>query len=64
MNGTYEQGLSRRIYAWFSAGNPRGSWPAEERARELRDQGHSVTVVMDMDTDRFLVVSESREAVA
>ncbi|MFE9687018.1 hypothetical protein [Streptomyces sp. NPDC006285] len=42
----------------FPAGHPRGSWPAEERAAALREQGESATVVMDLDTDRFLVVSE------
>ncbi|CAM5602635.1 hypothetical protein [Streptomyces coeruleorubidus] len=45
----------------FPAGSPRGSWPAEERAAELRSQGQPVTVVMDLPSDRFLVVRESGE---
>ncbi|MCI3930202.1 hypothetical protein [Streptomyces sp. AN091965] len=46
----------RQILADFPAGAPRGSWPAEERAAELRSQGQPATVVMDLDSDRFLVV--------
>ncbi|WP_221348786.1 hypothetical protein [Streptomyces beigongshangae] len=49
----------REILDSFPAGHPRGSWPAEERAVALREQGESVTVVMDLDTDRFLVVSRA-----
>ncbi|MFI2207651.1 hypothetical protein ACH47Z_44820 [Streptomyces sp. NPDC020192] len=56
--------MTRQVFDSFSAGNPRGSWPAEERAHELREQGQPATVVMDMDTDRFLVVSEGGEAAA
>ncbi|WP_188114363.1 hypothetical protein [Streptomyces apricus] len=47
-----------KILDAFPAGHPRGSWPAEERAAALREQGESATVVMDLDTDRFLVVPE------
>ncbi|CAM5392483.1 putative protein OS=Streptomyces tendae OX=1932 GN=F3L20_23470 PE=4 SV=1 [Streptomyces tendae] len=47
---------AREILADFPAGNPRGSWPAEEKAAELTAQGQSVTVTMDLDSDRFLVV--------
>ncbi|GHF75540.1 hypothetical protein GCM10010218_65640 [Streptomyces mashuensis] len=47
-----------QIYDAFPAGGPRGSWPAEERAHELTEQGQPATVVMDMGTDRFLVVPE------
>ncbi|MFK0113972.1 hypothetical protein [Streptomyces sp. NPDC091217] len=50
--------MERQIYADFPASGPRGSWPAEERAHELREQGQPATVVMDLPTDRFLVVSE------
>ncbi|MGW1364843.1 hypothetical protein ACWCQP_46510 [Streptomyces chartreusis] len=56
--------MTREVYDAFSAGHPRGSWPAEERANELREQGQPATVVMDIDTDRFLVVSEGGEAAA
>ncbi|MDQ0809859.1 hypothetical protein QFZ63_001573 [Streptomyces sp. B3I7] len=48
----------REILDEFPAGGPRGSWPAEERATELRDQGQPATVVMDLPSDSFLVVSE------
>ena len=48
----------RQILADFPAGGPRGSWPAEERAAELREQGQAATVVMDLPSDRFLVVTE------
>jgi hypothetical protein len=48
----------RQILADFPAGSPRGSWPAEERAAELREQGQPATVVMDLPSDRFLVVTE------
>ncbi|MFD0312321.1 hypothetical protein [Streptomyces sp. NPDC127119] len=47
----------REVLDSFPAGHPRGSWPAEERAAELREQGESASVVMDLDTDRFLVVA-------
>jgi hypothetical protein len=50
--------MAREILADFSASHPRGSWPAEERAAELRDSGTPVTVVMDLPSDRFLVVRE------
>jgi hypothetical protein len=46
----------REILDSFPAGHPRGSWPAEERAAALREQGEPAAVVMDLDTDRFLVV--------
>lgn len=48
----------RTVLAETSAGDPRGSWPAEEQAQQFRDQGIPATVVMDMDSDRFLVVPE------
>ncbi|MFJ4714455.1 hypothetical protein [Streptomyces sp. NPDC088785] len=41
----------------FSAGAPRGSWPAEEYAARLRAQGRSARVVMDLESDAFLVVA-------
>ncbi|MEV1045454.1 hypothetical protein [Streptomyces sp. NPDC049916] len=40
----------------FPAGAPRGSWPAEEFAARLRAQGKSVEVVMDLNSDAYLVV--------
>jgi len=42
----------------FSAGGPRGSWPAEEFAQQLRQQGQPAEVVMDLDSDSFLVIIE------
>lgn len=47
----------RQILAAFSAGAPRGSWPAEEKAAELRRQGRDAHVVMDLPSDKFLVVT-------
>lgn len=49
------------VLAEYPAGNPRGSWPAEERAQQLRDSGTPATVVMDLPSDRFLVVPPKRE---
>jgi hypothetical protein len=50
--------MAREILDRVPAGNPRGSWPAEEKAAELRSQGQPATVVMDLDSDSFLVVPE------
>ncbi|MFJ7963163.1 hypothetical protein [Streptomyces sp. NPDC096324] len=52
--------MARDILAATPAGHPRGSWPAEEQAQEFRDQGIPVTVVQDIDSDRFLVVRGER----
>ncbi|MFD7705647.1 hypothetical protein [Streptomyces sp. NPDC059786] len=46
----------RVIYADFQAGHPRGQRPAEELAEQFREQGIPATVVMDLPSDRFLVV--------
>jgi hypothetical protein len=43
----------------FPAGNPRGSWPAEEKAQELRDAGQPAEVVMDLRSDAFLVIAKA-----
>ncbi|MFF2502164.1 hypothetical protein ACFVTY_02025 [Streptomyces sp. NPDC058067] len=48
--------VRRRILAEFSAGDPRGSWPAEEFAAEQRRAGVPAEVVMDLAGDRFLVI--------
>jgi hypothetical protein len=48
--------MAREVYDRIPAGNPRGSWPAEERAAELSAQGLPATVVMDLTSDAFLVV--------
>ena len=47
---------TRKILAATQAGHPRGSRPAEEQAQQFRDNGIPATVVMDQDSDRFLVV--------
>ncbi|MFJ7297514.1 hypothetical protein [Streptomyces collinus] len=41
----------------FPAGAPRGSWPAEEFAAKRRAEGINATVVMDLTTDTFKVVT-------
>lgn len=47
---------ARTVLAEFSAGHPRGSWPAEEKAAELTRQGTPATVRMDQLRDRYIVV--------
>ena len=47
---------AREVLAVFSAGHPRGSWPAEEKAEEIRRSGQPAEVVMDLPSDKFLVV--------
>lgn len=49
--------MGREILAEFSASHPRGSWPAEERAQQLRESGTPAEVRMDLPSDRFLVVA-------
>lgn len=49
----------RPILAWFPAGHPRGSWPAEEKARELTAAGTPATVRYDINRDRYLVVPKA-----
>jgi hypothetical protein len=48
--------MRRTVLERFPAGGPRGSWPAEEFARARRDEGTPAEVVMDLDSDFFLVV--------
>ncbi|MEU9193068.1 hypothetical protein [Streptomyces hundungensis] len=45
----------------FPAGGPRGSWPAEELAAQLRRRGRQATVVMDLESDAFLVIERRHE---
>jgi hypothetical protein len=47
---------TRRVIQRFPAGEPRGSWPAEEFAQGLRRNGRVVDVVMDLATDSYLVI--------
>lgn len=53
---------ARRILQRFPAGSPRGSWPAEEFAHARRKEGLPAEVVMDLDSDAFLVIVPDREA--
>ncbi|WP_369241607.1 hypothetical protein AB5J56_42990 [Streptomyces sp. R21] len=48
-----------KVLGRFSAGAPRGSWPAEEYAARRRAEGEPATVVMDLESDAFLVVVPS-----
>ncbi|WP_188274653.1 hypothetical protein [Streptomyces sp. CBMA152] len=48
--------MRRTVLERFPAGGPRGSWPAEEFARDRRNEGVAAEVVMDLESDAFLVV--------
>ncbi|MEV5277919.1 MULTISPECIES: hypothetical protein [unclassified Streptomyces] len=48
--------MRRTVLERFPAGDPRGHWPAEEFARDRRDEGVAAEVVMDLESDAFLVV--------
>lgn len=45
-----------KVLERFPAGAPRGSWPAEEYAAQRRAEGQPAQVIMDLDSDAFLVV--------
>ena len=49
----------RTVLERFPAGAPRAQWPAESYAATQRRDGIPARVVMDIDTDSFLVVVES-----
>ncbi len=51
-----------KVLKRFPAGSPRGSWPAEEYAARRRAEGEPATVVMDLESDAFLVVLTPRDA--
>ncbi|EST19144.1 hypothetical protein [Streptomyces niveus] len=55
--------MHRDVLERFPAGDPRGSWRAEEFARARRREGTPAEVVMDLESDVFLVVvpRQSRE---
>ncbi|MFC8359843.1 hypothetical protein ACFUIY_08175 [Streptomyces griseorubiginosus] len=53
--------MSAKVLERFPAGAPRGSWPAEEYAAQRRAQGEPATVVMDIQSDAFLVVVPGRD---
>ncbi|MFJ2605575.1 hypothetical protein ACIQOU_02705 [Streptomyces sp. NPDC091279] len=48
--------MGAKVLERFSAGGPRGSWPAEEYAAQRRAAGEPATVVMDLKSDTFLVI--------
>jgi hypothetical protein len=48
----------RKVLESFPAGAPRGQWPAESFAAAQRRQGVPARVVMDLDSDSFLVIVE------
>ena len=50
---------ARTVLKSFEAGAPRGQWPAESFAAEQRRNGVPARVVMDLDTDSFLVIVEA-----
>ncbi|MGW1021246.1 hypothetical protein [Streptomyces niveus] len=55
--------MHRDVLERFPAGDPRGSWRAEEFAQARRREGTPAEVVMDLESDVFLVVvpRQSRE---
>jgi hypothetical protein len=56
--GDFVHQAAPTILERFPAGGPRGSWPAEEFAADRRAEGIAVDVVMDLDTDAFLVIAK------
>lgn len=53
--------VRRTILESFPAGDPRGSWPAEEFAAEQQRAGVPAEVVMDLAGDRFLVIVRNQQ---
>lgn len=55
----------RAVLERFPASHPRGSWPAEEFAAARRAEGIPAEVVMDLPSDKFLVIrTTSKETTA
>ncbi|MFC9792810.1 hypothetical protein [Streptomyces sp. NPDC057695] len=54
--------MQTRILKSFPAGAPRGAWPAEEYAAARQREGIPATVVMDLESDCFLVVLPGQSA--
>ncbi|MFJ4808520.1 hypothetical protein [Streptomyces longwoodensis] len=50
---------TRTVLERFPAGGPRGQWPAESFAAQQRRDGVPARVVMDLDSDSFLVIVEA-----
>ncbi|WP_188114384.1 MULTISPECIES: hypothetical protein [Streptomyces] len=53
--------MGAKVLEQFPAGAPRGSWPAEEYAARRRAEGEPAAVVMDLESDAFLVVVPGRD---
>jgi hypothetical protein len=53
---------ARTVVDRVPASHPRGSWPAEEKATQLREQGQPAEVVMDLPSDSFLVIVEGGQS--
>ncbi|MFD3872684.1 hypothetical protein [Streptomyces sp. NPDC058623] len=51
-----------KVLESFPAGDPFGSWPAEEYAARCRSRGERASVVMDLERDAFLVVAADADA--
>ncbi|MFF7476649.1 hypothetical protein [Streptomyces sp. NPDC008092] len=47
---------TRTVLERFPAGHPRGAHPAEKFAADRRAAGQPAEVVMDLNTDTFLVI--------
>ncbi|MFE4867686.1 hypothetical protein [Streptomyces sp. NPDC056682] len=54
--------MTGQVIESFPAGHPRGSWPADEFAAVQRAAGRDATVVMDLESDAFLVVVRQGES--
>ncbi|MER0444235.1 hypothetical protein ACFYM2_15635 [Streptomyces sp. NPDC006711] len=48
--------MRRTVLERFPAGDPRGHWTAEAFAHDRRNEGLAAEVVMDLESDAFLVV--------
>ncbi|WP_405777933.1 hypothetical protein [Streptomyces sp. NBC_00859] len=56
--------MSGEVLRSFPAGAPRGAWTAEAYAAERRGEGIPAEVVMDLESDSFLVVLPERSPAA
>jgi hypothetical protein len=54
--GDFVHQAAPTILERFPASHPRGSWPAEEFAAARIAEGATVTIVMDLATDDYLVL--------
>ncbi|MCO8303616.1 hypothetical protein NI939_12765 [Streptomyces sp. RKCA-744] len=49
----------RTVLERSPAGHPRGSWPADEYAAAQQAQGTDAPVVIDLNSDQFLVATDT-----